>query len=97
MCARDNDHLEDEFEARVERSRRRIEKARRTEQGSFWRYLGLIGVVGWSVAAPMVAGALLGLWIDNTWDTGYSWTLTLLVIGLAAGCYNAWRLVTREM
>lgn len=103
MCARDDgpfgesdDELEDEFESSVRRQRARIEKGRREKGESFWRYVGLIGTVGWSVSVPMILGTLLGLWIDGKAGTGWRWTLGLLVFGLMVGCLNAWRMVTRE-
>ena len=92
----DKDEFEDEFELRIRRQRARIEKGRREKDRSFWGYVGLIGAVGWSIVVPMVVGALLGSWLDRRHDTGWKWTLGLLVFGLAAGCFNAWRVATRE-
>lgn len=88
--------LDDEFEVSVRRQRERIERAREETEGSVWRYLGLLGVVGWSVALPALLGALLGAWIDARAETGTRWTLGLLVLGLAVGCFNAWRMMTEE-
>ena len=97
MCARDdNEELEDEFEVRVRRQRARIEKARREKGQSFWSYLGLIGAVGWSIVVPMILGAVLGLWLDRKFEAGSKWTLGLMVFGLGIGCFNAWRLITKE-
>ncbi|NQT82267.1 AtpZ/AtpI family protein [bacterium] len=97
MCARDDEEeLEDEFEARVRRQRELIEKGRREKGQSFWRYVGLIGAVGWSVVVPMALGVLLGLWLDRKFQTGSRWTLALLLLGLSVGCLNAWRTITKE-
>jgi len=96
MSARDDDELEDEFEARIRRQTERIEKGRRERGMSFWRYLGLIGSVGWSIVVPMVLGGLLGLWLDGKFQVGSAWTLILLVVGLGVGCVNAWRLINKE-
>jgi ATP synthase protein I len=38
----------------------------------------------------------LGIWIDGRTDSPYSWTLMLLVAGIALGCLNAWYWVKRE-
>lgn len=97
MSARDReDELEDEFETRVQRQCARIEKGRREKGESFWRYVGLIGAVGWSVVVPMVLGVLLGLWLDRKFASGFKWTLGLMVFGLFVGCLNAWRVITKE-
>jgi len=91
-----DDELEDEFEYRIRRQRARIDEGRKEKGESFWRYLGLIGVVGWSVVLPMVVGLLAGRWIDRSYGTGYAWTVGLLLFGLVMGCVNAWRSITKE-
>jgi ATP synthase protein I len=70
-------------------------KARRSTQG-VWFGLGMMGLVGWSVAVPTLLGATLGIWLDNRHPDTHSWTLTLLIIGLIIGCLNAWHWVVRE-
>jgi len=91
-----DEELEDEFEARLRSRRRLMEKGRGESGRSFWSYLGLIGVVGWSVVVPMVLGILAGLWLDRRFEAGYKWTLALMLLGLCIGCLNAWRMITRE-
>ena len=44
---------------------------------------------GWAVAIPTLIGIAIGLWIDRTWPSHYSWALMFLIIGLAVGCINA--------
>jgi len=71
-------------------------RSRQDEGRDVWFGLGMFGVVGWSVAIPTLVGIFVGVWIDMTWQSPYSWTLMLLVIGIAAGCLNAWFWVQRE-
>jgi ATP synthase protein I len=71
-------------------------KARRDPAPGIWFGLGMMGLIGWSVAIPTLLGAALGLWLDQHYPGGRSWTLALLVAGLAIGCLNAWHWVTRE-
>lgn len=73
---------------------RRKLRARRGEP--VWFGLGMIGLVGWSVAAPTLLGAALGLWLDARGPGAHSWTLALLVAGLVLGCANAWRWVAGQ-
>ena len=61
-----------------------------------WFALGMLGTIGWSVAVPTLAGALLGLWWDRHHPGPHSWTLALLVAGLVLGCANAWHWVSKE-
>ena len=71
-------------------------KARRDAGQGVWSGLGMMGLVGWSVAIPTLGGAALGFWLDRHYPGGRSWTLALLVAGLAIGCLNAWHWVSRE-
>src|ERR1700691_5957948 len=71
-------------------------KARRNPTPGVWFGLGMMGLIGWSVAVPTLLGAALGLWLDKHHPGGHSWTLALLVAGLAIGCLNAWHWVAQE-
>ncbi|QBB71159.1 F0F1 ATP synthase subunit [Pseudolysobacter antarcticus] len=61
-----------------------------------WFGLGMMGLVGWSVAVPTLLGAALGIWLDSHYPGQHSWTLALLVLGLTIGCFNAWHWVAKE-
>jgi ATP synthase protein I len=74
---------------------RKLRAQRRSAQG-VWFGLGMMGLIGWSVAAPTLLGAALGLWLDTRHPGIHSWTLALLVAGLALGCLNAWHWVANE-
>ena len=71
-------------------------KARRSGAPGVWFGLGMMGLVGWSVAVPTLLGAALGLWLDKQHAGKHSWTLALLAAGLVIGCLNAWHWVARE-
>ncbi len=71
-------------------------KAQRRVTRTVWSGLGMMGLVGWSVAVPTVLGAALGIWLDKRYPGIHSWTLTLLIAGLCAGCLNAWHWVAKE-
>jgi ATP synthase protein I len=70
-------------------------KARR-EPTSIWFGLGMFGIIGWSVSIPTLLGILIGVWIDTSWPSRFSWTLMLLLAGVILGCWNAWHWVARE-
>ncbi|MBC7707211.1 MAG: AtpZ/AtpI family protein [Rhodoferax sp.] len=84
--------LADQVGAKAERKR----KARRSGTPGVWFGLGMMGLIGWSVAVPTLLGAALGLWLDQRNPGGRSWTLALLAAGLTIGCLNAWHWVSRE-
>jgi ATP synthase protein I len=71
-------------------------KAQRQVTQTVWSGLGMMGLVGWSVAMPTLLGAALGMWLDARYPGGRSWTLALLAAGLVLGCFNAWHWVAKE-
>ena len=71
-------------------------KAQRHVTKTVWTGLGMMGLVGWSVAAPTLLGTALGMWIDSRYAGEHSWTLALLAVGLMLGCFNAWHWVAKE-
>ncbi|WP_409421921.1 AtpZ/AtpI family protein [Pseudaeromonas sp. ZJS20] len=79
--------------------RRKVARKRRAQgqpTRTLWAGLGMMGLVGWSVALPTLLGAALGLWLDAHYPGGRSWTLALLVAGLLLGCVNAWHWLAKE-
>ena len=84
------------FAAQIGTKAARKLKARNSTQG-VWFGLGMMGLIGWSVTMPTtLLGAVFGLWLDRHHAGAYSWTLALLVAGLAIGCLNAWHWVAKE-
>lgn len=71
-------------------------KARGQQGRRIWFGLGMFGLVGWAVAVPTVLGIAAGIWLDRNVPSRFSWTLTLLFIGVALGCLNAWYWIKRE-
>lgn len=69
---------------------------RRDRDRSVWFWVGMMGLVGWSVAAPTIIGVAIGVWADRAWGGRVSWTLTGLVLGALAGCLSAWFWVKKE-
>ncbi len=55
------------------------------------RRLAQIGVLGWIIVVPLLLGVFAGRWLDRTFGTGIFWTAPLLLLGLALGCWSAWK------
>ncbi|WP_051677209.1 AtpZ/AtpI family protein [Maridesulfovibrio frigidus] len=77
------------------KEKRRICAERRGVVGT-WSAFGSMGVVGWSIAFPTVLGSFLGAWMDYMWPYKVSWTLTMLGVGLFAGCVCAGMWMNKE-
>lgn len=51
--------------------------------------------LGWELALPIFAGVLLGHFLDRWLDTGLTFTLGLLVLGIGLSYYNLARFIRR--
>ena len=51
--------------------------------------------LGWDLAVPIFGGVLLGHVLDRWLETGYVFTLGLLLLGVVTGFYNVFRAVQR--
>lgn len=80
----------------IERQADRMDKSRRDPYRNILFGLGMFGVVGWSIAIPTVAGVFLGIWLDGAYPAAFSWTITLLFVGVIIGTVIAWRWVHRN-
>lgn len=71
-------------------------RTRRRGPAGVWFGLGMMGLIGWSVAIPTLAGAAIGIWLDKHYPGQHGWTLALLMAGLVIGCVNAWHWIAKE-
>lgn len=88
--------LEKKFTQQVAQKTARKIKIPRNANPGIWFGLGMMGLIGWSVAVPTLLGAALGLWLDSHHIGQHSWTLVFLMAGLSLGCFNAWHWVDKE-
>jgi len=79
-------------------------RKRSTQEGNGQRVrhawgIGVVqyGIIGWTVAVPILIGAALGYWIDSTGPGGIYWTILLMLAGLALGVAAAWLWMRREI
>lgn len=84
---RDEDPLAKSAEVRGARYRRWLREGEPTVA----HRLAQIGVLGWIIVTPMLLGLFAGRWLDRQFSTGLFWTAPLLLVGLALGCWSAWR------
>lgn len=85
----------DSFSKQIAAKEKRKLKALGTKN-NVWFGLGVMGMVGWSVVVPALAGALSGVWLDKRYPQTFSWTLTLLIAGLITGSVIAWYWIEKE-
>lgn len=83
----DRDPLVTATKLRGERHRRWL----RDGEPTVARRLAQIGVLGWIIVVPMLIGMFVGRWLDQRMHSGVFWTAPLLFLGLALGCWSAWK------
>jgi len=86
----------EDFPRKISAKEERRIRARKSEGLGPAYWLGMFGMVGWSVAVPAALFTLLGYWIDRKWPSSYSWTLMLLFAGMVLGIWNAWYWIRKE-
>ena len=79
------------------RKRRERRKAWLTEgETSLLRFAGQIGVLGWMIVTPTLIGLFIGHLIDRKLGTGIFWSAPLLMLGVVAGSWSAWRWMHKQ-
>ncbi|HNY11247.1 MAG TPA: AtpZ/AtpI family protein [Candidatus Wallbacteria bacterium] len=90
------DKARDEFIKLVEVKEKRKIKARRNLSKNVWSGFAKYGVIGWTIAVPMLLGIAAGLWLDKNYPCPHSWTLSLMALGLFTGCASVWYWMENE-
>lgn len=54
--------------------------------------LAQVTTISWNLALPPVGGAILGHYIDNRTQSGITWTLSLLALGVMVAFSNLYNL-----
>lgn len=81
------DPLAESVRLRSERRRRSLLEG----EPSVGRRLAQIGVLGWIIVIPLLVGTFAGRWLDRMLGSGLLCTGPLLMLGLALGCWSAWK------
>jgi ATP synthase protein I len=80
----------------VEQRTERRARWEREGERPLWQNLSMIGSLGWLVVTPTILGALLGRWLDRTYDQGVFWTGSLIFLGAAIGFYLVWQRIQSD-
>lgn len=91
-----NKKASDSYSRQISAKEARKRKALHNEKRSIWFGLGMMGIVGWTVTVPTIAGAAFGIWLDQKYPESFSWTLSGLIAGLVTGCLIAWHWISKE-
>jgi len=54
----------------------------------FWQLVARASTLGWNLMVPIVGGVLLGRYLDDKLGKEFTWTLSLLFMGVAVAFNN---------
>jgi len=91
-----NESNEHRFFQQVAEKENRKLKSQQEKKESALMGFGMFGMIGWSVAVPVLLGTALGIWLDKRYPQSFSWTLTCLISGLIMGCVIAWNWINTD-
>ena len=60
-------------------------------------YLTLVTQLGLVVVGTILAGLVIGYFIDKKFETAPVFTVVFIVLGIAAGLFNAYQMIMRKM
>ena len=55
---------------------------------NFWGLVAQASMLGWNLIVPIVGGVLLGRYLDDKFGNEFTWTLSLLLGGVAVAFNN---------
>jgi len=74
-----------------------MEKNRRNLDENIWKHFGQIWDISWMTVAPIILGLFLGQYLDRKYPKGFSWTLSMLILGIFLSFYNLYQFFEREI
>lgn len=80
-----------ELDARIDRFARRRARARARRGKSLWAQATAVGTLGWLIAVPITAGAILGHLLDRRLGSGITWSMAFMFLGVLVGGYALWK------
>ncbi len=90
------EHPKDPIAEAARKASDRADEGRRNPEPSLGARLGQIGVLGWTIVLPALAGLFLGRWLDHKFASGVFFSAPLVMIGAGAGLWFAWRWMARQ-
>ena len=63
---------------------------------NFMNLIAEVSTLAWNLVIPIVGGVILGHYIDNRNNSGVTWTLSLLVMGVIIAFSNLYNLYIEQ-
>ena len=76
-----DENQQSNLQDRIEDRERRKLKSQKQGKPNVWQGFGVFGLIGWSIALPLVSLTLVGIWLDERYDHEFSFTLSPIGCG----------------
>ena len=96
MSVSPNNQGHDKMQKAVRLRERRRKQWKKEGERSLWQNLSMVGALGWLIVTPTLLGVLIGRWLDGIFEAGIFFSGALIFLGIALGCYLAWKRVSKE-
>jgi len=63
---------------------------------NFWALVAQATTLGWNLVVPIVGGVLLGRYLDDMFGKEFTWTLSLLLMGVAVAFNNLYAMYSES-
>ena len=80
----------------IERQPPQAAKKEEIETGNFMNLVAEVSTLAWNLVIPIVGGVMLGHYLDNRNNSGATWTLSLLVLGVIIAFSNLYNLYVEQ-
>jgi ATP synthase protein I len=91
-----SDRDSDSLEEAAKREAYRVQLSRENPEPSLGSRLGQIGMLGWMIVIPALIGLWIGRLIDQWLTTGILFSAALMMLGVIAGFWFAWRWMHKQ-
>ncbi|MFT0168404.1 AtpZ/AtpI family protein [Paraburkholderia mimosarum] len=71
-------------------------RGRAQPEPSLGSRLGQMGILGWTIVLPTLAGLAIGHMLDRLFGTRVFFSAPMLMLGAAAGLWFAWKWMRRQ-
>lgn len=84
-------HLKEGIFQQKETKTKSPDKQKTNSENKVWQIMSLASGLGFSISIPIVAGALVGKYLDEKLNSSPRITLSLIFLGLFFGIYNFYK------
>lgn len=80
----------------IDRRSPQVTKKEEEEKSNFANLIAEVSTLAWNLVIPIIGGVMLGHYLDNRNQSDFTWTLSLLVLGVIIAFSNLYNLYIEQ-